>query len=129
MLELGVSGARPMLSTVMNPASEYSITGDGTGEARRSRSPRYSSDSHKGAVYKFGRGGKGAASLHTHLWTQSHTKMYYYFPISSIYPSLQSDMLSVACNNELNTYQELKLVLSYISYYCDECVTDNELRV
>jgi hypothetical protein len=95
VLELGVSGARPMLSTVMNPASEYSITGDGTGEARRSRSPRYSSDSHKGAVYKFGRGGKGAASLQTHLWTQSHSKMYYYFLINPSLHFLMSGNLDV----------------------------------
>ena len=42
--------------------------------------------------------------------------------------SPQSDKLDAAHSNELNIERELKSVLSYISFYEDECVTDNELR-
>ena len=43
--------------------------------------------------------------------------------------SPQSDKLDAAHSNELNIERELKSVLSYISFYEDECVTDNELRI
>ena len=43
--------------------------------------------------------------------------------------SSQSDRLDAAHCSESNIGRELRSVLSYISYYGDECVTDNELRI
>ena len=41
----------------------------------------------------------------------------------------QSDKLDAAHSNESSIGRDLKSVLSYISYYGDECVTDNELEI